>query len=88
MYVLEIGSTLFYYKLVQTLLQIVAALLLQTGVSVVTDCGSYYRLGELLLQNRATLTNWAKMSCKLGQVLPIIVIAKILGITNCMFHLY
>ena len=40
MYVLEIGSTLFYYKLVQTLLQIGAASLLQIRTSAVTSWDS------------------------------------------------
>ena len=59
----------FYYKLGQTLLQIVANLLLQIGASVVTNWGSYYKLGQPLLQNRAAITNWGKMYHKLGQVL-------------------
>ena len=40
MYVLEIGATLFYYKLVQMLLQIGAASLLQISASAVTSRGS------------------------------------------------
>ena len=46
---LKIGAALFYYKLGQTLLQIGAASLLQIGASVVTNWGSYYILGQLLL---------------------------------------
>ena len=43
--------------------------LLQIRASVATSWGSYYKLGQLLLQNRAAITNWSKMYCKLGQVL-------------------
>ena len=42
-------------------LQIGAALLLQIGVSVVTNWGSYYKLGTPLLQNRAAITNWGEI---------------------------
>ena len=52
---LQIRAALFYYKLVQTLLQIGAASLLQIGGSVVTNWGSYYNLWEPSLQNRAQL---------------------------------
>ena len=62
---LQIGTALFYYKLGQTLLQIGVALLLQIGASVVTNWGSYYKLGQLLLQNREAITNWGKMYYKL-----------------------
>ena len=58
---LQIGAALFYYKLGQTLLQIRAALLLQIGVSFVTNWGSYYKLGTPLLQNRAAITNWGEI---------------------------
>ena len=66
---LQIGAALFYYKLGQTLLQIGAASFLQIEASVVTNCGSYYKLVQPLLQNRAAITNWGKMYYKLGQVL-------------------
>ena len=56
------------YKLGQTLLQIGAALLLQIGASAVTNWGSYYKLGQPLLQNRTAITNWSKMCYKLEQV--------------------
>ena len=49
LYVLQIGAALFYYKLEQTLLQIRVASLLQIGASVVTNWGSYYKLGQPLL---------------------------------------
>ena len=68
---LQIGAALFYYKLGQTLLQIEAASLLQTGASAVTNWGSYYKLVQPLLQNRAAITNWGKIYYKLGQVLQI-----------------
>ena len=40
---LQIGAALFYYKLGQTLLQI------RVASSVVTNWGSYYKLGQPLL---------------------------------------
>ena len=64
---LEIGTALFYYKLGQMLLQIGAASLLKIRTSVVTNWGSYYKLGQPLLQNRAAITNWGKMYYKLGR---------------------
>ena len=63
---LQIGAALFYYKLRRTLLQIGTALLLQIRANVVTNRGSYYKLGQLLLQNRAGITNWGKMYYNLG----------------------
>ena len=53
----QIEAALFYYKLGQTLLQIEAASLLQTGAIVVTNWGRYYKL-EQVLQIRAIITNW------------------------------
>ena len=75
--VLQIGTALFYYKLAQTLLQIGAASLLQIGAasllqigaSPVTNCASYYKLGQPLLQNRAVISNWDKTCYKLGWLL-------------------
>ena len=67
-YVLQIGTALFYYKLAQTLFQIGAASLLQIRASVITNWGSYYKLGQPLLQNRAANTNWVRY-CKLEQLL-------------------
>ena len=46
-------------------------ILLQIRASIVTNWGSYYKLGQPFLQNRAAITNWGKMYCKLGQVLQI-----------------
>ena len=57
---LQIGEALFYYKLGQTLLQIRAASLLQIGTNVVTNWGSYYKLGQPSLQNKTAITNWGK----------------------------
>ena len=68
---LHIGTALFYYKLGQTLLPIGAASLLQIRANVVTNWGSYYKLGQPLLQDRVVITNWGKMCYKLGQVLQI-----------------
>ena len=66
----------------QTLLQIGAASLLQIKASVVTNWGSYYKLGKPLLQNRAAITIWAKMYYKLGEVLQIRGIIINWGITT------
>ena len=68
---LQIGATLFYYKLGQKFLQIGAASLLQIRASVVTNWDSYYKLVQPLLQNRAAIANWGKMYYKLGHVLQI-----------------
>ena len=51
------------------------------GASVITNWGSYYKLGQLLLQNRAAITNWGKMYYKLGRVLQIRAIITNWGIT-------
>ena len=56
---LQIVVALFYYQLGQTLLEIVA-----------TNWGSYYKLGQPLLQNRVAITNWGRYY-KLGQLLQI-----------------
>ena len=53
---LQIVPALFYEKLEQTLLQIGSASLLRIGVSVVTNCGSYYKQDQPLWQNRAGST--------------------------------
>ena len=80
--VFEIGAALFYYKLGQTFLQIGAASLLKIRTSAVTNWGSYYKLGQPLLQNRAAFTNWDKMYYKLRQVLQIRAIFTTWGITS------
>ena len=59
---------MFCYKLGKMLLQIGAASLLQIRTNVITNWGSYYKLGQPLLQNRASITNCGKMYYKLGQV--------------------
>ena len=64
------------------MLQTGEALLLQIRASVVTNWGSYYKLGGPLLQNRAAITNWGKMYYKLGQVLQIWAIIKNWSIAN------
>ena len=46
-----------YYKLGQLVLQIGPASLLQIGSNVATNWGSYYILGQPLLQNRTAITN-------------------------------
>ena len=79
---LQIGAALFYYKLGQTLLQIGAASLLKNGASIVTNWGTYYKLGQPLLQNRAAITNWCKIYYKLGQVVQIRAIITNWGITR------
>ena len=53
------------------MLEIGAASLLQIGASVVANWGSYYKVGQPLLQNRAATTNWGEKYYKLGQVLQI-----------------
>ena len=68
---LQIGAALFYCKLEQTLLQIEAASLLQIRASIVEHWGGYYKLGQLLLQNRAAATSWCKIYYRLWQVLQI-----------------
>ena len=78
---LQIGAALFYYKLGQTLLQIGAVSLLQIGASAFINRGSYNKLGQPLLQNRAAITNWDKIYYKLGQVLQIRAIITNWGIT-------
>ena len=52
--------------------------LLQIGVSVATNWGSYYKLGQSLLQNRTAIANWGSYS-KLGQSL----LPNMISITNC-----
>ena len=55
------GAALFYYRLGQTLLQIVAVSLLQIGASVITNWVNLHKLGQPLLQNREAITNWGKI---------------------------
>ena len=79
---LQIGTASFCYKLGQALLQVGAASFLQIGASAVTNWGSYYKLGQLLLQNRATITNWDHMYYQLGQVLQITAIITSWGVAS------
>ena len=79
---LQIGTASFCYKLGQTLLQVGAASFLQIGASAVTNWGSYYKLGQLLLQNRETITNWDHMYYQLGQVLQITAIITSWGVAS------
>ena len=67
------------------MLQIGAASLSQIRASVVTNWGSYYNLGQPLLQNRAAITNWGKVYYKLGQVLQIRTIITNWGRTCKMY---
>ena len=62
----QTGAALFYYKLGQTMLQIVAASLLQIGADLVTNWRSYYKIEHPLLQNKAAITYLNKMYYKLG----------------------
>ena len=69
-----------YYKLGQAcvtnwgsfvLLQIRANVVTNWGSFIITNWGSYYKLGQLLLLNRRAITSWGKINYKLGQVLQI-----------------
>ena len=66
------------------MLQIEAASLLQIGASVATNWGSYYKLEQPSLQNRAAITNWGKTYYKFGQVLQIRAIITNWGITGSL----
>ena len=52
---------IFYTNWGKLLFQIGAATILQTGANVVANCGNCYKLGQLLLQNKAVITNWGKI---------------------------
>ena len=56
--------------------------LLKIRANVVINWGSYYKLGQPLLQNRAAITNWGKMYYKLGKVLQIRAVITNWGITS------
>ena len=79
-------DSLVLLQIRQTLLQIGAASLLEIGASVVTNWGSYCKLGQSLLQNRAAIANWGKMYYRLGQVLQIRAIITNWGIANVTFY--
>ena len=64
-----------YYKLGQArvtnwgsfvLLQIRANVVTNWGRLIVTNWGSYYKLGQPLLQNRAAITNWGQNVLQIG----------------------
>ena len=59
--------------------------LLQIRANVVTNWGSYYKLGQPLLQNRAAITNWGKMYYKLGQVSQIRAIITNWSVADALF---
>ena len=79
---LQNGAVLFYYKLGKTLLRIEAASLLGIWAIVITDWGSFYKLGQPLLQNTVAITNWGKIYYKSGQVLQISAIITNWGIAH------
>ena len=58
------------------------------GPACVTNWGSYYKLGQPLLQNRAAITNWGKIYYKLEQVLQISAIITNWGITRIKFFTF
>ena len=58
--VLQIGATLFYYKLGQTLLQI--------GAAFTNKSNCYYKIGQLLQIGAKCIKNWGRYY-KLGQLL-------------------
>ena len=60
----------------------VALFLLQIRAGAVTNWGSYYKLGQPLLQNRTATTNWGNMYYILGQVLQTRAIITNWGITT------
>ena len=60
--VLQIGATLFYYKLGQTLLQI--------GAAFTNKSNCYYKIGQLLQIGAKCIKNWGRYY-KLGQLLQI-----------------
>ena len=72
---LQIGAASFYYKLVEKLLQIGAASLLQIGLlkigaAIKNQCNCYYKIGKLWQIGAKFITNWGKYY-KLGQLLQI-----------------
>ena len=70
------------------LLQIGATYLLQNWEDVITNWGSYYKLGQPLLQIGAAITNWGKLYYKLGQLLQIGAVITNWGITLYGLPLY
>ena len=62
------------------LLRIRASVITNWG-KFITNQGSYYKLGQPLLQIGAAITNWGKLYYKLGQLLQIGAIITNWGIT-------
>ena len=58
------------------------AWLLQNGADVITNWGSYYKLGQPLLQIGAAIINWGKLYYNLGQLLHIGAIITNWGIAH------
>ena len=57
--ILQIGAASFYYKLGQLFLkQIGASVIANWGNLIITNQGSYYKLGQPLLQIGVIITNW------------------------------
>ena len=54
---LQIGVTMFYYKLGQTLLRIGAASLLQIGAAITSKGNRYCKIGQLLQIGATCITN-------------------------------
>ena len=44
---------------------------------IITNWGSYYKLGQPLLQNRAAITNWGKIYYKLGRYYKLVQLLQI-----------
>ena len=64
------------------MLQTGVASLLQIEASVVTGWGSYHKLWQPLLPNKAAITNWGKIYNKLRQALQIRINITNWGITT------
>ena len=72
-----------YYKLGQACVTNQGSfVLLKISANVVKNWGSYYKLGQPLLQNKAAITNWGKMYYKLEQLLQIRAIITNWGMTG------
>ena len=78
----SVDGQLVELAFINHLLQIEAAQLLQNRADVITNWGSYYKLGQPLLKIGAAITNWSNFYYKLGQLLQIVAIIMNWGITN------
>ena len=76
-----------YYKLVQACAANWGSFIITNLGNFVKNQGSYYKLRQPLLQNRAAITNCGKMYYKLGQVLQIRTIITNWGITAYVVQL-